>query len=142
VNRQKDKRQNPDFEEGLASETLSAALRDFPLYLDLLETSNGAMLHFAASLMTALGHPTRLRIIQVLRNGSMTVGRISSELGISQSNASQHLAVLLRVGAVVKEPEGSSRKYSLREPRLAKILEIIEEMWETHQEDILAENPR
>jgi len=127
-------------EDPLDAETLAGSLRELvdvdPLFDEQIRAAG---VQFCASLLAALGHPTRLRIAGILRKGPLTVGVISSELGISQANASQHLAVLLRAGALVKQSEGTARKYSLREPGLAKILDKIEEYWHFHREDLAAE---
>lgn len=127
-------------EDPLELETLAGGLREFgdvdPLFDDQIR-ANGVK--FCAGLLAALGHPTRLRIAGFLRKGPQTVSGISTELGISQANASQHLAVLMRAGALVKQSEGTARKYSLREPGLAKLLDRIEEYWHTHREDLVEE---
>jgi ArsR family transcriptional regulator len=54
-----------------------------------------------ATLCKAIADPTRLLIIEALRNGPRTVGELSGVLGLSQSNVSQHMAVL-RQRAVVR----------------------------------------
>ncbi len=127
-------------DDPLDAETLAAGLRDVaaldPLFAD---QARAAGVNFCAGLLSALGHPTRLRIAETLRRGPLTVGAISAELGISQANASQHLAVLTRSGALLKQSEGTARKYSLREPGLAKLLDRIEEFWYTHREDLAEE---
>ena len=73
----------------------------------------------------AIADPKRLLIINVLRDGQLNVGEIAQALGISQSNASQHLAVLRDRGIVVARRSGTSVHYSLSN---RKILEAIDLM--------------
>ncbi len=49
---------------------------------------------------------------------------------------SQHLAVLLAAGAVVYERNGNSRVYSIRGPRIGRILELVEEFYEAHLDNL------
>lgn len=62
----------------------------------------------------ALGEPTRMRIVELLAEGSMTVGDIADSLGIRQPQASKHLRVLLEAGLVEVEAEANRRNYKLR----------------------------
>ncbi len=81
----------------------------------------------ASALFASLGHPTRISIVELLHDKEMSVGDIASALGIAQSSASQHLAALLRTGVLTVIPRGTSRRYHVRGPRIAKILELIRE---------------
>jgi len=97
----------------------------------------------ATLLFSALGHETRLRIIELLLQGGKTVGEIARELGILQSGASQHLAILARTGVLSVEQVGTSRIYRLRGPRIPQVLDLIEEFCQVHQlhggEDVVPE---
>ena len=53
-----------------------------------------SMRQFKAGIFQALGHPTRIAIVEFLSLGEMSVGRLCENVGIEQANASQHLAVL------------------------------------------------
>ena len=128
--------QRLESEEALEAQTLSGSLRAIPTLEILAGLSSG---RFAAELLTSLGHPTRLRIVQLLRHQPMTVGQITSQLEISQANASQHLGVLLRSGALLRASDGATRRYSLRSPGIAKLLDVIEEFRQTHWEDLASE---
>ena len=81
----------------------------------------------AGQLFAALSHPTRLRIVELLCLGERMVNDIAQELGLSQSGASQHLAILTRAGVLVAEPRGTARVYRVRGPRIGHILTLIEE---------------
>ena len=71
-----------------------------------------------AEIMRTLAHPRRLRIIHRLANGPVEVGRIALDLGISQPNASQHLAVMRAVGIVEAERTGREVRYRLSDPEV------------------------
>ena len=69
-----------------------------------------------AEVLTTLASPRRLEIIHVLAAGPCDVGRLADELGISQPNASQHLAVMRAAGVVESERMGREVIYRLADP--------------------------
>jgi DNA-binding transcriptional ArsR family regulator len=64
-------------------------------------------------LFAALADPTRLRIVELLRNGERPVGDIVDDVGIHQSGVSRHLGILHDAGVVRVRPDGQRRLYSL-----------------------------
>jgi len=64
--------------------------------------------------------------------GEKSVGDIAASVGIGQSGASQHLALLARAGVVVAEARGTSRIYRVRGPRIGRIVSLIEEFCHVH----------
>jgi DNA-binding transcriptional ArsR family regulator len=91
---------------------------------------------FAVQLFSALAHPTRLRIVELLTANARTVNEVAQSLGILQPNASQHLAILNRAGVVKVTPDGVARSYSLRGPRIARILRLVNEFRSIHATDL------
>lgn len=81
----------------------------------------------AAALFAALGHPTRLRMVENLIKDRMSVGDLALAMALPQSSASQHLAVLLRSGVLEVAQVGTSRMYRVRGHRIERILELIRE---------------
>ena len=77
-----------------------------------------------AELFRVLGHPARVRILELLQEGERAVGELQAELGLDSSGTSQHLAALRRVGAVEGRREGTSVLYSVRDPRIHDLLAI------------------
>lgn len=75
-----------------------------------------------AELFRTLGHPTRIRVLELLQDGPMPVRDLLAELDLEASNLSQQLAVLRRSGLVVSTREGSMVFYSLSTPALADLL--------------------
>ena len=54
----------------------------------------------------ALAHPVRLRLIELLREGSSTASRLGRELGESSGSTSYHLRALARAGLIEDDPDG------------------------------------
>jgi ArsR family transcriptional regulator len=69
-----------------------------------------------ADVLKTLASPRRLEIVHRLAAGPCEVGRLAEELGISQPNASQHLAVMRAAGIVDAVREGREVRYSLSDP--------------------------
>lgn len=80
-----------------------------------------------AELFKALGHPARVRALEVLVDGERTVGELQPEVGIESSHLSQQLAVLRRSGLVATRKAGSSVYYSLRDPLVAELLAVAKQ---------------
>jgi ArsR family transcriptional regulator len=69
-----------------------------------------------AEICRTLAHPARIAILHVLAEGPVEVTRIATELGVSQPNASQHLAVMRQAGLVEPVREGREVRYRLADP--------------------------
>jgi DNA-binding transcriptional ArsR family regulator len=80
-----------------------------------------------ARICKAIADPKRLLIINELRDGPMTVGELSEALEISQSNCSQHLAILRDRGVVTAERSGTSVSYSLRSTKVLRAVDLLRE---------------
>lgn len=81
-----------------------------------------------ADFFRALGHPMRVRILELLREGDKTVGELRELTDLDSSGASQHLAALRRHGIVEGTKEGTSVRYSVRDPLMFQLLEIARQM--------------
>ncbi|HUJ21890.1 MAG TPA: metalloregulator ArsR/SmtB family transcription factor [Bryobacteraceae bacterium] len=86
---------------------------------------NQELRRFKAEIFHALAHPTRIAIVEALRSGEMSAGQLIEQLGLEQANASQHFAVLRSKQVVGKRKEGNQVFYSLRDPVLIKVLDIL-----------------
>ncbi|SFD97511.1 DNA-binding transcriptional regulator, ArsR family [Paenibacillus catalpae] len=64
--------------------------------------------------LSALSEPNRMNIVELLRDGPLTVGEIADRLGIRQPQASKHLKVLSDSGIVEVKAEANRRFYKLR----------------------------
>jgi DNA-binding transcriptional ArsR family regulator len=95
----------------------------------------------------ALAEPNRLNIVELLREGPLTVGEIAERLGLRQPQASKHLKVLSENGIVEVKAEANRRIYRLRpEPFQAldawvkSFQRVMEERYD-NLEDYLRELP-
>src|SRR5437762_10370774 len=94
---------------------------------------------FKAGVFQALAHPTRIAIVELLRDEKdVPVSRIYEQLGLEQANASQHLAVLRSKQIVVGRKNGNQVFYSLRDPILGKILDLMRQYFQAHLSEALA----
>ena len=80
---------------------------------------------YKASLFQALSHPSRIAIVEVLRDGELSARAIQERLGLEQANLSQHLAVLRSRQIVLNRKEGNQVFYSLKSPVLSEVLDIM-----------------
>ncbi|MEL7533530.1 MAG: metalloregulator ArsR/SmtB family transcription factor, partial [Bacteroidota bacterium] len=81
-----------------------------------------------ARLMKTVSHPVRLSIIDLLlEKGAMSVTDIYENVGISQSNASQHLKALEDVGVLGSDRNGKSILYQIQNQQIAQLLHCVNE---------------
>lgn len=85
-----------------------------------------------ASFCKALAEPKRLLIIEALRSGPTSVGELADELAISQSNVSQHLALLRERGVVAAERSGNNVFYRLTTPKVLEAIDILRDIMAEH----------
>ncbi|WP_217923810.1 ArsR/SmtB family transcription factor [Miltoncostaea oceani] len=77
-----------------------------------------------AEFFRVLGHPARVRILELLREGEHSVGELQVALGLDSSGTSQHLGVLRRQGVLESRREGTSVYYRVSDPRMFDLLEV------------------
>jgi len=78
-----------------------------------------------AEVCRTLSHPTRIAALHLLAAGPRTVHALSSELGISQPNASQHLSLMRAAGLVEPERDGREVTYRLTDPGIIDACELM-----------------
>src|SRR5678815_2817290 len=83
---------------------------------------------FKAEVFQVLGHPTRIHIIEVLRNKELPVSAILEQVGVEAANLSQHLTVLRSRRLVLNRKEGNQVMYSLRDPMLTEVLDTMKRL--------------
>lgn len=91
-----------------------------------------------AEFFRTLGHPARVRTLELLRDGERTVGQLQRELGLDSSGTSQHLAALRKQGLVEGRREGTSVYYRVKDPRAFQLLEVARQILTGHFEDTRA----
>jgi DNA-binding transcriptional ArsR family regulator len=81
--------------------------------------------HDNARLLKALAHPTRLHIIELLRDRQPCVKVMEEILGLAQPNISQHLTMLRHLDIVEAKREGNQVCYRIKNPRVVKLLDSL-----------------
>lgn len=84
----------------------------------------GSSLRSKAKLFQGFADPSRLTIVEALRSGERTVSEICHDTGLSQSNASNHLACLLGCRLVSREQRGRFAYYRLADERVEALLAL------------------
>ena len=102
------------------------------------EFMQDAVRRLKAEMFQALAHPTRIAILEQLRDGELSAGKLTEQLGLEQANASQHLAVLRSKQIIVNRKKGNQVFYSLRSPMLKKVLDIMRRYCQAHVAESMA----
>lgn len=88
-----------------------------------------------AELFKTLGHPVRIRILEVLRAGASNVADIAAAVGVGGSTLSQHLTTLRRSGVLTSQRDGSLVIYRVADPRVFQLLEVGRQILTTSLEN-------
>jgi DNA-binding transcriptional ArsR family regulator len=83
-----------------------------------------------AEVLKVLASPRRLEILHRLAEGPREVGRLAIEVGASQPNVSQHLAVMRTAGLVESEREGREVRYRLLDPNVMVACDVMRQVLE------------
>jgi ArsR family transcriptional regulator len=78
--------------------------------------------------LKALAHPVRLQIVEYLKDGEASVGKLVQELGVEQSSLSRHLAILRNLGLLVSRQEKTTVYYNLQDHDIFKVLRPVAEV--------------
>ncbi|MBL8866445.1 MAG: winged helix-turn-helix transcriptional regulator [Planctomycetia bacterium] len=78
-----------------------------------------------ARVFRVLAEPTRLAILQELRRKPRTVNELVESLGAKQANVSKQLGILFDAGLLDRERSGNCVVYSIREPAIFELCEIV-----------------
>jgi DNA-binding transcriptional ArsR family regulator len=78
-----------------------------------------------AEYFRALAEPTRLRILNSLREKARNVGTLTKLLDCSQANVSKHLATLMRHGLVERSTQGTAAFYRIADPRVYQLCDLV-----------------
>lgn len=91
-----------------------------------------------AEFFKTLGHPARIRILELLSERDRSVGELLPEIGIESSNLSQQLGVLRRSGVVEARKDGNTVIYSISSPDIAELLAVARKVLTTVLSDRVA----
>ena len=94
--------------------------------------------HFKAEIFQALAHPTRIAILDLLREGELTVGTFAERLNLEQANLSQHLAILRTKQMVTTRKAGNQVFYTVRDPLIWKMLDLMRRYFQNQVAESMA----
>jgi ArsR family transcriptional regulator len=95
-----------------------------PLFRGGDGTMSTPLYQLKAEFFKTLGHPARIRVLELLSQREHAVAEMLPEVGIEPAHLSQQLAVLRRANLVVTRKEGSTVYYSLTSPYVAELLKV------------------
>src|SRR3954447_7484805 len=81
-----------------------------------------------AEFFKALGHPLRIRVLELLSEHERSVSALAEEMDVEQPALSQQLGILRRAGFVVARRDGVNVIYALADPRIADLLSVSRQM--------------
>jgi ArsR family transcriptional regulator len=87
---------------------------------------------FKAEFFKALAHPARIKILELLRSGEMSVNELQVHLEIESSTVSQQLGVLRSRNIVEARKVGTSVYYRVRDPQVFELLDVARRIFNTH----------
>ena len=96
----------------------------------MLTTTHSGSLALKAKLFRGFSDPSRLSILEALQGGARAVSEVVEATGLSQSNASNHLACLLDCSLVEREPRGRRVIYRLADDRVGALLGLADALLE------------
>jgi DNA-binding transcriptional ArsR family regulator len=96
------------------------------------EVATDELQAFKAAFFRALGHPVRIRILELLIKGEKSVQELQEVLGVDQPVVSQQLAVLRSTNIVSGRKEGVSVRYTVRDPLIGELLSVARRIFNNH----------
>lgn len=88
-----------------------------------------AQVNQAAHCVKAIAHPLRMSILSMLADREKNVQELTRALGTTQSNVSQHLFQMRARNLVTTRREGNMVYYSIQNPKLIKLMELMKEIF-------------
>lgn len=82
-----------------------------------------------AEILKAIAHPTRLRILCTLNLQELQVGTLVDKTGTTQSNISQHLALMKECRILITRREANRIYYRIRDPKLVELIMLMREIY-------------
>jgi DNA-binding transcriptional ArsR family regulator len=90
-----------------------------------MESLSNEALEQVAAYFQALSEPTRLRILNLLRQQERSVGELAQLCGYSSANVSRHLALLTQHGLVARESRGTSAYFRIADPSVYALCDLV-----------------
>lgn len=83
------------------------------------------LIELRADILKALAQPTRLKIIDFLRDGERCVCEIFPAIGEEQSNTSRHLNMMQTAGVLSRRKDGLKIYYAVKQPEILEVIDIV-----------------
>lgn len=83
------------------------------------------LIELRTEILKALAQPTRLKIIDFLRDGERCVCEIFPAIAEEQSNTSRHLSMMLSAGVLSRRKDGLKIHYNIKQPEVLQIVDIV-----------------
>jgi ArsR family transcriptional regulator len=96
------------------------------------KAATGELQRFKAEFFRALAHPVRIGVLEVLLQGERSVQELQEVLGLEQPVVSQQLAILRARNIVAGRKEGTSVRYSVRDPLIGDLLLVARRIFNNH----------
>jgi DNA-binding transcriptional ArsR family regulator len=84
-----------------------------------------ALVELIAQRFRVIGEPMRIRLLDALREGPMTINELTEALGASQQNVSKHIAVLAQAGIVGREKDGNRVRCFIADETIFELCELV-----------------
>ena len=84
-----------------------------------------ALVELIAQRFRVLSEPTRIRLLDALRDGPLTINELTEELGASQQNVSKHVAILAQAGIVGREKDGTRVRCFIADQSVFALCELV-----------------
>ena len=84
-----------------------------------------ALVELIAQRFRVIGEPMRIRLLDALRDGPVTVNELTEALGASQQNVSKHIGVLAQAGIVGREKDGNRVRCFIADETIFELCELV-----------------
>jgi DNA-binding transcriptional ArsR family regulator len=85
-----------------------------------------SMINFKSTVFEALGDPSRLKILDFLRDGEKCACEVVPTVGFAQPTVSRHLKVLIDCGILKRRKEGNKMLYSVTSPKIYDVIDLVD----------------
>jgi len=90
-----------------------------------MDVRDRKLLELKAQVLQAIGHPIRLAVVDLLKDGPMCVCEIAERVGAERSNVSRHLSVMLKAGVLGAHKDGLKMIYELKTPCVLDFMSCV-----------------
>jgi DNA-binding transcriptional ArsR family regulator len=85
----------------------------------------GPLVELIAQRFRVIGEPMRIRLLDALRDGPLTINELTETLGASQQNVSKHVGMLAQAGIIAREKDGTKVRCSIADETIFELCELV-----------------